>query len=86
MCSPYVALLGLDPSGKLTGKDRLREYWSLGLKKRPDLKFALRAVFCGADSIALFYDSNISGRCVVETLTFNSDGKVKSAHAYSEIS
>jgi hypothetical protein len=54
--SPFVARLGGSPDGLLVGKAALRDYVRAGLRRYPDLRFHLRRVYPGADSVVIEYD------------------------------
>lgn len=81
MSSPLIIDWGLDPSGTLRGKDKVRSYWGLGLSKLPDLHFELLGVFAGVNSIMLHY-RGAKGRLGAEVLHFNTQGKVAKGFAH----
>ena len=62
MTSDKIPLLGLDPSGTLHGKQRLREYWGLALQRLPNLHFDLIDVYVSPDSLVVFYTTNAAKR------------------------
>jgi ketosteroid isomerase-like protein len=66
-------LLGGD--GVLRGKAALRDYWTFGLEKIPDLHFEVLGVFTGVDTVVIHY-RNQRGNEVCEVLTFGPDGRV----------
>ena len=71
--SPVAArLLGGD--GVVRGKQALREYWTLGLEKIPDLRFELIGVYQGVGLIVINY-RNQAGGLVNEVLILQ-DGLV----------
>ena len=72
MCSPHIVERMREPSGILRGKPAIRAYWGPALKASPPIKFELRAVYTGADRIAIHYRSVARG-LVVEVLTFNAE-------------
>jgi ketosteroid isomerase-like protein len=80
MHSPYVALLGGEPSGKLKGKAAVRAYWTRALQAIPDLRFELVQVLTGADSVTIYYKGHRGH--AAEVLHFASGGKVRSAFAH----
>jgi ketosteroid isomerase-like protein len=80
MTSDKIPLLGLDPTGTLRGKDRLRQYWSKGLQLIPNLHFTLIDVYVSPDSLVVFY-SNERGAKICEYLRLNADGKIRQGSA-----
>jgi ketosteroid isomerase-like protein len=80
MTSDKIPLLGLDPTGTLRGKDRLRQYWSKGLQLIPNLHFTLIDVYVSPDSLVVFYE-NERGAKVCEYLRLNADGKIRQGSA-----
>lgn len=53
--SPFVVLIGADPSGTVRGRDALRGYFGAGLERRPDLRFELIDVLAGAGGLTVRY-------------------------------
>ncbi len=49
-----IASLGI-PDGRISGAERLREHFSRGLERLPDLRFDLERVYAGVRSIAITY-------------------------------
>jgi ketosteroid isomerase-like protein len=80
MTSDKIPLLGLDPTGTLRGKDRLRQYWSKGLQLIPNLHFTLIDVYVSPDSLVVFY-KNERGAKICEYLRLNADGKIRQGSA-----
>lgn len=81
MSSPFICQIMGEATGTLVGKSRVRDYWATALAMMPDLRFDLKAVFCGASSVALHY-LNHTGRASVEVFFFNADGLVSRAAAH----
>lgn len=81
--SPYVAkVLGKDI---VIGKERLREYWSAGLKTAKVFHtFKEVIVDPQSNSIAIVYTASINERLreACEIMRFNPDGLVSSSEAY----
>ncbi|HRJ68791.1 MAG TPA: nuclear transport factor 2 family protein [Beijerinckiaceae bacterium] len=75
MASEKIRMLGLDPSGTLHGKERLRAYWQIGLARRPGLRFDLVAVSASPDSIVVRYRDE-HGHEVDEYLRYAMDGLI----------
>ena len=61
--------------GTLRGKAQLREYFTQGLNKQPQLRFELLDVLAGVDSVAVVYRNHRSQR-VVEVMHLNERGQV----------
>ena len=67
--SPVAAqLLGWD--GVIRGREALRAYWAEGLRRIPDLRFEVLAVYAGVDTVVVNY-RNQRGGLVCEVLTFD---------------
>ncbi len=79
--SPFVARLGFGPDGRLTGKEKLRAYFSAGLERFPDLRFEPLALLTGSESVVLYYRS-VEGRLSAEMMLLDSDGLVREVFAH----
>jgi ketosteroid isomerase-like protein len=67
--SPVAArLFGGD--GVLRGKEALHAYWSEGIRRIPDLRFEVLAVYVGVSTLVINY-RNQAGGVVSEVLTFD---------------
>lgn len=75
MASPFIAGIAGEPSGRLRGKDAVGAYWKAALERYPDLRFVLHNVFCGADTVAVLYES-VGGRTAIEHFRFDASGLV----------
>lgn len=80
MASPFIAGVVGEPSGRLSGKEAIRAYWKTALERNPDLRFVLQTVFCGADTVAVLYES-VGRRTAIEHFRFNASGLVCEASA-----
>jgi ketosteroid isomerase-like protein len=78
--SPFIRLVAGEPSGRLVGKDKLRNYWTESLTKRAELHFELIEVFIGASSVALHYVNR--GQRSLETFSFDDRGLVARSNAH----
>lgn len=75
MASPLIPGIAGEPSGRLRGKPAVGVYWKAALARYPDLRFVLHTVFCGADTIAVLYES-VGGRTAIEHFRFDAAGLV----------
>jgi len=64
--------------GVLRGKEAVRPYWKRGLDARPPLRFELRDVLVGVNTLAIYFLNTTRNRMVAEVLTLNDQGKVVS--------
>lgn len=60
----------LAPDGVIRGKAALRNYWSEGLRRVPDLHFEVLGVYVGISTVVINY-RNQKGGLVNEVLTFD---------------
>ena len=74
--SMFVAKLTNDSSGRIKGKENVREYLSKGLVAYPELKFKFINVFVGVSSITLLYES-VNNLIAAEVFELDSQGLVK---------
>ena len=81
LISPRVREMLGEASGAVRGKQALRQYFSRGLARRPDLHFAFEAVDAGVDSIVLRYLS-YDDRKVSELMVFDPEGLVHEVRAH----
>jgi ketosteroid isomerase-like protein len=79
--SPVARQVLPDGNGVLRGKDELRRYWSEGLRRIPDLRFEVVAVYVGVETLMINY-RNQSGNLVAEVLTFDGDRIVAGSGTY----
>jgi hypothetical protein len=80
MSSPIIAQIGAEPSGVLTGKAAVGEYWVKALAMIPELHFDLLTTLVGVDSITLYYQSPKG--LAAEVFHFDADRKVIRAYAH----
>jgi hypothetical protein len=73
--SPFVARLGAGDSGSLHGRAALLKYFAAALGKFPSLRFHLRAVLVGVDTVTILYDS-VNGLLAVETMALDEAGQI----------
>lgn len=83
MSSPAIARLTGEASGTLRGKAAVGAYWGGALKKYPDLRFELRHVLRGTDSVTLIYDGVLG--LSAEVFHFAPSGKVARAFAHYDL-
>jgi SnoaL-like domain len=78
--SPVAAkLLGGD--GRVRGKVALREYFELGLKAYPHLRFELVEALWGMETIVISYLNNVRGSKTAEVMLMSGAGKVRGVWA-----
>lgn len=75
LVSPIAAKLLNNPSGIVSGKAALREYFQKGLETYPDLKFELIDVMWGVQSV-FFYYINQNGIKAGEVVEIDLTGKI----------
>jgi hypothetical protein len=68
--SPLAEQLVEGSNGVIRGKDALRAYWSAGLRRNPELHFAIEILYLGVDTLVINY-RNHSGGLVNEVLVFD---------------
>ena len=79
--SPFVVQIAVEPSGRLTGRERLRGYFAEALKRYPDLHFNLHRVFAGVSSVVLYYRS-VKDLHAAEVMALNDAGRVVRVDAH----
>jgi ketosteroid isomerase-like protein len=79
--SPVAAQLIEGTGGVIHGKDALRDYWTLGLKLIPDLRFRVEGVYAGLDVVVINY-RNQRGNLVAEVLRFDGEAVVEGHGTY----
>lgn len=77
--SPVASQLLEDSDGVIRGKAALRAYWEEGLRRIPDLRFEVVAVYAGVSTLVINY-RNQRGGLVCEVLTFDDAGLVVQGH------
>jgi hypothetical protein len=75
LVSPVAAERLGDPSGTIRGKAALRRYFALGLEAHPNLRFEIRDVLWGVQSVVLYYQ-NQRGTMTGEFMELAPDGRV----------
>jgi ketosteroid isomerase-like protein len=80
MTSGRISLLGLDASGTLRGKHRLRQYWEIAFQRLPNLHFDLIEIYVSPDSLVVFY-RNERGQKICEYLRVGAEGKIRQGSA-----
>lgn len=81
MTSPNIIRSMGEPSGRLVGKDAMREYWGPALGPASGLHFEILETLVAVNSVVIYYQT-ASGRTVGEIFYFNADGKVYRAAAH----
>ena len=75
LTSPTVAKLLNNPSGTVSGKQALHNYFQQGLEAYPNLTFELLDVMWGVSSVVLYY-VNQKGTKTGEFMEFDANQKV----------
>lgn len=75
--TPMALKIQPESKGVLQGKTAIREYWTLGLARIPDLRFEIIDVLTGINSMTIYYLNTATGKRSAENLFFNEAGKVK---------
>jgi hypothetical protein len=73
--SPLIVERYNDPAGTIVSRDKLREYFLIGLTRNPSLTFKLEQILMGVDGITLYYQ-NARGGETAEYFEFDTSGKV----------
>jgi len=76
LISPVALNLLKNGTGIVQGKTALRNYFQLGLKAYPDLRFELTDVLWGVETIVAYYGNNVRDGKTAEVMQFNPAGKV----------
>lgn len=79
--SPVAAQVVPSSGGVLRGKAALREYWSEGLRRIPDLRFEVVGAYFGVSTLVIHY-RNQNGGLVNEVLRFDGPLVVEGHGAY----
>jgi hypothetical protein len=79
--SPFIVRLMNEPSGTITGKDKLKPYFEKGLAAYPDLHFELIEVLEGVESVTLYYKS-VRNLMAAEVMFFDDQGKISRVVAH----
>jgi ketosteroid isomerase-like protein len=79
--SPFVERLGVGISGSVRGRAALSKYFAAALGKFPSLRFHLRAVLVGVDTVTILYDS-VNGLLAAETMALDEAGRITRVWAH----
>ena len=78
--SPVAQRL-LQGDGTVRGKAALREYFELGLKAYPHLRFELVETLWGIETIVISYLNNVRGSTTAEVMLMSERGKIRGVWA-----
>jgi SnoaL-like domain len=78
--SPVAQKL-LQGDGTVRGKAALREYFELGLKAYPHLRFDLVETLWGIETIVISYVNNVRGSKTAEVMLISGAGKIRGVWA-----
>jgi len=73
--SPFVITLLNDPTGTVRGIEALRNYFSKGLAKYPELEFHLHKILVGLRSFTVYYES-VNSLMAAEVMEVNDQDKI----------
>jgi hypothetical protein len=79
--SPLIIKLGFNETGYITGKDDLKKYFEIGLKKYPDLSFEMFNVTTGVSSLVIVYKS-VNNMAAAEYMEVNDAGLITKTSAH----
>ena len=81
--SPLIVERYSDPDGTIYTREKLKEYFLIGLTNNPSLTFTLKKILLGVSCLTLYYQ-NARGGETAELFEFNQNKKViKSVSCYS---
>jgi hypothetical protein len=75
LVSPVAAQLLGAPDGKVAGKANVRAYFQKGLEAYPELRFSLKDILWGFNSVVLYY-TNQRGTHTGEYMEISPRGKI----------
>ncbi len=73
--STFIVELNNDPSGRISNKKDLKDYFSQALNKFPDLHFQLLNTFISINSLIIHYKS-VNNMIAPEYFKFDDHGKI----------
>ena len=82
MNSPVIKQMMNEPTGILIGKKNIKAYWDKALIMNPTLHFEIINTYSGANSMVIQYKGHRG--LSSEVFFFDTEDKVKSAHAHYE--
>jgi len=82
--SPLAQRIVDDSDGYVRGMDELRQYWTEGLRRNPDLHFTLEGIYVGVDTLVINY-RNQADRRVNEVLVFEGPLVIEGHDTYEAI-
>ncbi len=77
--TPMALKLLPGSNGIVTGKNKVRAYWKLGLGKNKNLQFKMLDLLIGINSLTIYYLNNAAGKKAIEMMSFNKEKKVNKA-------
>jgi hypothetical protein len=83
--SPLIIDLNNDPTGRISNKNDLKNYFSRALNKYPDLHFQLLNTFLSVDCLIIHYKS-VNNMIAAEYFEFDDYGKIIRVKAHYLIS
>ncbi len=77
LTSPVALSMLKNADGVIQGKTALRDYFARGLHAYPQLRFDLRDVLWGVETIVLCYANNVRGSKTAEVMQVSPSGKIR---------
>lgn len=84
LTSPAAAQLLGTPDGKIIGKANLRAYFERGLEAYPELRFDLKDVLAGVNTVVLYF-INQKGTQTGEFMELSASGKIARVLAHYSV-
>jgi hypothetical protein len=77
LTSPVALNLLKNGDGVIQGKAALRDYFARGLQAYPQIRFDLKDVLWGVETIVLCYANNVRGSKTAEVMQVSPSGKIR---------
>lgn len=79
--SPMIKIATGSNESTIHGKEALKNYWTVALKRFPELHFELICITEGVGSVALYYKT-VLGKSAIEVMFFDEPGLVYKINAF----
>ena len=77
--TPMALKIFPESNGIITGKSNVRQYWTIGIERIPNLKFELLDLLIGVNGLTIYYVNTATNKKSVEVMNFDRDKKVNKA-------